>query len=222
MAWSLVQDDAGNSVVVNVLTVTFSASATSGNLVIVNASISDGSNAITATCTVGGTAAAQAYRAHNASLAGGWTIWEFYLVLSASGSHACVVTFSEASANERGSIAEYSGNAASSVLDKTSTGTGSSTAPSSGNMTPDSNGQLIHGYCITQSGDIVAGSGFTGTQTVDDFDEPEYLEQGSAAAIDADWTAGNNQWVAGGATYRAPSGGDAVPVCWAQYRTRRN
>lgn len=203
MAFALVQDDAvGTS-----YSLTFGSSCTSGNLVVVCFSAQDGGGEA-ATCTVGGVSAAliAAGKAHNASLAGGWSGWIFYLVLSASGAHEVVID-GLATGNERLTILEFSGNAAASVLDDSSVGSGNSTTPSSGNMDPTQAGDLIVGYAITQSGTIAAGSGFTSVTNVDGFDEAEYFEQGAAATIDADFTADSNQWLAAGAAFKGAGGG---------------
>lgn len=205
MAYSKVQGKAGNHTVSNVTDVTFDNSCISGNLVTVKASIADSADTITATCTVGGVSAplVSGSRVHNANISSGWTAMMFSLVLSSGGAHKVEVTWSSASSNERMTITEYSGNAASSVVDQVNTGTGSSSSPSSGNVTPTEDNELIEGYCITESGSISPGTGFTGLETVDGFDEPEYLVQGSAATIDADWTAGNNDWLAIVTTFKA-------------------
>lgn len=188
---------------------TFGSSCVSGNLVEVNFSArATALTAVTsATVTVGGAALTQVATERNPDLADGFRCWKFRRVLGASGAHEVEITFSEAHDFIRVTAKEFSGNAAASELDDFSTGTGSGTAPSSGNMDPTQAGDLISGYGLTQSGDISAGSGFTVTSNVDDFDESEWLEQGTAATIDADFASGDAPWIAIGAAYKAAGGG---------------
>lgn len=202
--WEVLQKRATTADGVGSVSLSFLNSCSSGNFVVVDVSCQDTTGTRTATCTVGGVSTGpEAVTVRNASLAGGFRAWRFTLKLAASGAHEVVVTFDGSASFIRLSIAELRGNAAANVLDKVNSATGTGTAPSSGSVSPDTDYEFIHGYALTGTGDISVGAGFNPLQNADNFDEPEYREQGLKESVSATWTSADGQWLALVATYRS-------------------
>jgi len=107
---------------------------------------------------------------------------------------------------------EWSGTDNSAPLDQKNNGTGNSTTtqPSSGNVTPSVNNELIIGFIIPNTGTVTKATAFTiGTQPSGS-DLSEYLLQGTASTLAATGTmSANDRWTAQVLTFK-PSGGGAV------------
>lgn len=138
----------------------------------------------------------------------------FYFPNSAAGADTVTVTFAGAVTYASLQCAEYSGVAAVSPLDQstsnnqTTPGTGSN-AITSGNVTTTTNGQLIVGWTTAFTvgvGTVSAGTGYTGRTNVFGDTIFEDQVQSSAGAIAATFTttSATSNYVTILTTYKAP------------------
>lgn len=96
-----------------------------------------------------------------------------------------------------------------STFDVSSTNQGTSAAPSSGNLTPATNGCLIVGYCGGATA-LTSSGGFSDyfNDSVDVFDT-ETLAQSTIATVAAAWTMTSGVWGAIAASYKPLPAGNA-------------
>jgi hypothetical protein len=137
----------------------------------------------------------------------------------AGSTDACSVTVTATGGAGERTIMEYAGPYAASPLDNVNSAIGTSSAPSSGNITPTVDGCLISGYIGADPAqtNFTPGTGFTaddeqnGATNVDTLCES--LVQGTAAAQDADGTlSGSFLWLALVVAYKPAPTGQTIAV----------
>ena len=144
---------------------------------------------------------------------------------------ACTVTLNPDGTTEDISIAihEYSGMATASAKDQNASATGTSGTHSCGTTGTTTQADELVFIASTHAGatGAVSASGFTvREQQTSNADMPLATADKRVTATGTQtgsFTWVNANYAAAIVTYKeaAAAGGDAVPVCWAQYRTRR-
>ena len=189
---------------------TFPAGTTSGSAIIIGVTYGNTNPTITATDSQGNTYA-QAISTYDAGHSQGCAIL-YAINTRGNAPDTVTVNFSGAAAYLALGIHEYSGVAASSVLDGTAGTKGSGASPSSGSATTTANGDLIFSCSAEDargSGDtFTAGSGFT--KRVDLGVAAAYADedrvQATAGSIAATWTLSpSSDWVTNMAAFKAAS-----------------
>ena len=187
----------------------YATNLTAGSLLVCAVTFADAGGTITATCAdsksqtwvnaVGPT--------RNASLGGvGFTQYLFYFENTGSGADTVTVTFSATVEFRRLNLHEYTGIATSGAFDQSSGAIGNSAAPNSGSQTTTADNELIYGAAITDSSDVVAGSGFTDRGQADTADRTEDKNGTPPGSFSAAFTCTSSQWIAQMATFKEPSG----------------
>jgi hypothetical protein len=127
----------------------------------------------------------------------------YYAKNSKPGATTITITLSGTPAFGETFAEEWSGLDPSNPLDQHVGTTGTSTTPSSGNVTTTSPVELVYGYIIPNSGTLTAGSGFTvATQPVADLSE--YSVVTTTGSVAATGTMGTNTvWTAQVMTFKA-------------------
>jgi len=132
---------------------------------------------------------------------------------------ACTVTVTAAGGAGERTLAEHQGPYDATPLDAVNSAIGTSSTPSSGNVTPSVDGALVLGYigCGTGSTSFTVGTGFTAVNSqtggTDADTLAEALVQVTAAAQDADCTLSSSQiWSAIVATFKPVASGQTIAV----------
>jgi hypothetical protein len=115
---------------------------------------------------------------------------------AAGGNRTYTATFSPAATFRTIHVAEFSGVDASLPFGSTSSGTGTSTTPAAGSVTPRFDGSAVFATAAaTSTAAPTAAAPYTSlvTEAVN-FTTSEYLAQGTAAATNPGWTQGNLLW----------------------------
>jgi|GEM_PF-5385377 len=202
------------------LTTAFPSAVTSGNLIVVT--IASWPNAPTnVTDTVG-----NAYSLAGAvTTDGGGAKTSIYYAKNITGGTDSVKVSTASGTEITVDVAEFAGADPTSPLDATAGGSGNSTAPSSGSMSPAASGELIVGVSTHDAQNTVTSAGTGFTMVANPIDNPlnnqpaamEYQVQAVAAPIAAAFTLGTaDNWGARGATFKAaaqgptPGAGDVV------------
>jgi hypothetical protein len=195
---------------------TFPAGTTSGSAIVIGVTYGNSNPTITASDSQGNTYA-QALSTYDAGHNQGCAIL-YATNTRGNASDTVTVNFSGGGVAYLGlGIHEYSGVAASSVLDGTVGGKGNSGSPSSGSVTTTANGDLIFSCGAEDgigSGDtFTAGSGFT--KRVDLGAAAAYADedrvQATAGSIAATWTLSpSSSWVTNMAAFKA-AGASTAP-----------
>lgn len=149
---------------------------------------------------------------------GNGTLMIWYAMNSGAGADTVTCTIDGAAAIMRATTSEFSGAATTNALDKTASAEGTSAAPASGNVTPDSNGQLLFATGFASNVEtFTAGTDFTINTAVPAADGTQRLAserfiQATAAAHNGDFTIINadRNWAAAIATFRE-AGAAAAP-----------
>ena len=136
---------------------------------------------------------------------------------------SCTVTITiDSSATIRFSASEFSGVVTSSAVDKTASGSGSSTTPNAGSMTPVSNGQLFYSVTHSNSSETyTAGTDFTLNHTVPSGAGAQRLAaeryiQTTAASHASDFTkTTSGSWSCAAATFKEAGGPVAPILAWS-------
>jgi len=190
---------------------TFGSAVTSGNLIVVGITAYNqtlASNQITDNCSDTYTKAAEAINGTDHAA--------IYYAKNVHGGASCQV--SSGSVDGTIAIHEYSGVSTSNALDKTNTSTGSSNAPTSGNVTTSTSSELYFGVAWSNnSGDTwTAGSGYTLRQQETDNNTYERLATEDAVISSASTTAArfkvttSDSWADAIATFNPASGGGSA------------
>ncbi len=212
MAIALVQTTSGTSgATPSSFARTFASPTTAGSL-LVACVVWDGGNQIdTVTDSNGNTYSA----AISAQFSTVWGCAVFYKENAAGGSSNVVTASSSGGSTGRTgmAIAEYSGVATSGSLDQTSKNDlgGSSTTPTSGNVTTALAGELYLGVLVCNTATITGEGGWSDLYNVTDMGDTlggaaQYLIGGAGGTFAATWTLGTaGFWTTAIATFKAAS-----------------
>lgn len=184
----------------------FTTNVTAGSLIVVCAHTNNTARAISSIAdSLGGSYGAAGATQTRASHGAG-DIW--FAKNSAAGANTVTVTFngSLSGVSTYVCIAEYSGIDTTSPADGFAAANGSSTTPSSGNVTTTAADSLVVGFCYA-GGTASASGGFTSRQTVngDLFEDIDKAVAGTVAAVCTQ--APTQVWIMMGAGFKQAAGG---------------
>ena len=191
----------GNESATASLSVTFTASNTAGNVLVVSATAARPARTLSISDSAGDTFV-QAYGPINDPAQDvDMTVW--YVQSARGGVNTVTITPPANSALEI-HVSEWSGMPANVVVDQTSSATGNGTAVSSGAATTTANGELVFGEAWVNN-TAAAGSGFTALSLING-DLDEYQVQPSAGSVATTFTQSvSGQWLAIMVTFK-PAG----------------
>jgi hypothetical protein len=209
MAYALVQSKTGFATGADSYSLSFDSTPTAGNLIVCGVGAYNGVTTCTASDNQGNTWAQAVQRLSGGT--GERSSLHYAVATTSSGTFTVTVNPSGASSDITIVIAEFSGNASSSVLGNTNNGGGTSTSPSSGSVSTTESGELVVGNVSHAGSDrtITEGGGWTLIREDEGGSAHMpismiYQIVPSASSVTATWTLGTGavEWMAVAAAFK--------------------